>query len=42
MSPKELDAKLTKRKIGTIGKVFLERTFLDELPEDRLSKGEDS
>jgi len=42
MSPEELDAKLTKRKMGTISKAFLERISLDDLSDDKLSKDEDN
>ena len=35
MTPEELDARLAKRKISSIGQIFLDMTINDELPKDK-------
>jgi hypothetical protein len=35
MTQEELDARLAKRKMGPIGRVFLDRAINDELPDEK-------
>jgi hypothetical protein len=37
MTHEELDARLAKREMGPIGRVFLDRAINDELPDDKLA-----